>query len=212
MIPHWLLQGGWTLFPLLVGSIVGWTIAFERGWFYRRISKELREGQLELSNALLRQDPNYLNNTLARLSFLPTARVLQTGLKRLESTESLLREGYLQAMERDRQSWNQELKRPLWILGTIGSSAPFVGLAGTVVGILQAFQSISEKGSGGFTVVAGAISEALIATAAGIVVAVVAVISFNALQSKAAQLILQTKLNLEELVELLRVSRKGSNP
>ena len=59
------------------------------------------------------------------------------------------------------------LKRYLWALGTVGSSAPFVGLFGTVVGILKAFQSMSVAGTGGFKVVSQGIAAALVATAAG---------------------------------------------
>jgi biopolymer transport protein ExbB len=75
-----------------------------------------------------------------------------------------------------------ELRRRLWILGTIGATAPFVGLFGTVVGIIRAFSDIAASGTSGFEVVAVGIGEALVATAAGIVVAVVAVVANNALQ------------------------------
>jgi len=63
-------------------------------------------------------------------------------------------------------------KRYLWALGTVGSSAPFVGLFGTVVGILKAFQSMSTAGTGGFKVVSQGIAAALVATAAGLLVAI----------------------------------------
>ena len=71
------------------------------------------------------------------------------------------------------------LKRYLWALGTVGSSAPFVGLFGTVVGILKAFQSMSVAGTGGFKVVSQGIAAALVATAAGLLVAIYAVIAYN---------------------------------
>ena len=83
------------------------------------------------------------------------------------------------------------------ITGTIASAAPFIGLAGTVVGILRAFNEMARKGAGGFTVVAAGISEALVATAAGIVVAVVAVIAFNALQTRWSQFVLLIKIQTE---------------
>ena len=71
------------------------------------------------------------------------------------------------------------LKRYLWALGTVGSSAPFVGLFGTVVGILKAFQSMSVAGTGGFKVVSEGIAAALVATAAGLLVAIYAIIAYN---------------------------------
>jgi len=90
------------------------------------------------------------------------------------------------AAEAVRAATLAELRARLWILGTVASSAPFVGLLGTVVGIVRAFRDMARTGSSGFAVVASGISEALVATAAGIVVAVLAVIAFNALQAAAS--------------------------
>jgi biopolymer transport protein ExbB/TolQ len=72
-----------------------------------------------------------------------------------------------------------QLKRGLGVLATIGSTAPFVGLFGTVVGIINAFRSIAATGSGGMSVVSGGIAEALVSTALGIFVAIPAVVAFN---------------------------------
>jgi biopolymer transport protein ExbB len=78
-----------------------------------------------------------------------------------------------------------ELRRGLWVLGTIGSLAPFVGLFGTVIGIMRAFHQMATEGAGGFSVVAAGISEALIATAAGLGVAIFALGFYNYLQVRA---------------------------
>ena len=72
-----------------------------------------------------------------------------------------------------------QLKRGLGFLATIGSMAPFIGLFGTVVGIINAFRSIAATGSGGMSVVSGGIAEALVSTALGIFVAIPAVVAFN---------------------------------
>ena len=72
-----------------------------------------------------------------------------------------------------------ELKEGLGILATIGSTAPFIGLFGTVVGIINAFRSIAATGSGGMAAVSGGIAEALVSTALGIFVAIPAVVAFN---------------------------------
>ncbi len=72
-----------------------------------------------------------------------------------------------------------QLKRGLGFLATVGSTAPFIGLFGTVVGIINAFRSIAATGSGGMSVVSGGIAEALVSTALGIFVAIPAVVAFN---------------------------------
>ena len=70
----------------------------------------------------------------------------------------------------------------LWFIGTVGSLAPYIGLFGTVIGIMVAFGAIAESGDAGFEVVSAGISEALIATAVGLLVAIVSLALFNWLQ------------------------------
>src|SRR5437667_7834808 len=72
-----------------------------------------------------------------------------------------------------------QLKQGLGFMATIGSTAPFIGLFGTVVGIINAFRNIAATGSGGMSVVSGGIAEALVSTALGIFVAIPAVVAFN---------------------------------
>jgi biopolymer transport protein ExbB/biopolymer transport protein TolQ len=77
-----------------------------------------------------------------------------------------------------------ELKKGLGFMATIGSCAPFIGLFGTVVGIINAFTSIAATGSGGMSVVSGGMAEALVSTALGIFVAIPAVVAFNGFTGK----------------------------
>jgi biopolymer transport protein ExbB/TolQ len=83
---------------------------------------------------------------------------------------------------------NQNLRKHLWVLGTVASSAPFIGLFGTVVGIIKAFESMAVSGTGGFAVVAAGISEALVATALGLGVAIIALIFYNYFQTRIGSL------------------------
>lgn len=107
-------------------------------------------------------------------------------------------------VERERQRTALRLRRGLWILATVGATAPFIGLFGTVVGIMTAFQHMAQTGQGGFAVVAAGISEALVTTAAGIAVAVLAVVLYNALNTHAQRLTLQLRLLTEEYLELVK--------
>lgn len=88
------------------------------------------------------------------------------------------------ALERSEAIVHAELKRGVSALATIGSTAPFVGLFGTVVGIINAFEGISSEKSTGLGAVAGGISEALVATAIGLFVAIPAIMVFNAFTTK----------------------------
>lgn len=86
--------------------------------------------------------------------------------------------------ERSKEAVGADLRRGLNVLATTGSVAPFVGLLGTVVGIIAAFQGISASGSGGIGAISAGISEALIETALGLVVAIPAVLFFNYLSAR----------------------------
>ena len=198
--------GGFVMYPLLVGSLVVWFVIFERIYRYWRLRQSLQAFQLEAINTLLRADRDALSRLCAQNSELPTARLLAFALERQASKDKRLSDHWPQAVERRRQIENQELKQYLWILGTIASASPFVGLFGTVVGILQSFHAIAQTGKGGFAIVAAGISEALIATAAGIILAVIAVMAFNSFQTKWAQLVLLVKTYTAELSEMLSAS------
>jgi biopolymer transport protein ExbB len=113
------------------------------------------------------------------------------------------------AAERERQQVNLKLRRNLWILGTVGATAPFVGLFGTVVGIMHAFRQMATTGHGGFAVVAAGISEALVTTAGGIAVAIEAVVIYNFLNVHVGRLALELKLLVEEYLELVREALPG---
>ena len=199
-------SGGFVMFPLVICSLLVWAVIFERIWQYRRLGQNLVAFHLEATNILLRNDLNTLKTLCGRHAVLPTAKLLTLALERISSQDSRLRSRWAETVENRRQFLNQELKQHLWLLGTIGSAAPFIGLFGTVVGILRSFQEMARSGTGGFTVVAGGISESLIATAAGIVVAVIAVMAFNAFQTRWSQLTLMIRIQTQELTDLLAAS------
>ncbi len=116
------------------------------------------------------------------------------------------------AVERERLQANLKLRRNLWILGTVGATAPFIGLFGTVVGIMHAFRQMAMSGQGGFAIVAAGISEALVTTAGGIAVAIEAVVIYNFLNVHVGKLALQLKLLTEEFLEILRDALPGAAP
>jgi biopolymer transport protein ExbB len=200
-------SGGFTMYPLMICSLLVWVVIIERGLSYRKLVQNLKDFHLQSINLMLRQDWEGLRRFCAEHPALPTSRLTLTALDRLFAKDGRLVQNWLEAVERQRLLVNQELRRNLWILGTIASATPFIGLFGTVVGILRSFHQISVTGSGGFAVVAAGISEALIATAAGIIVAVIAVIGYNSFQTFWSKLVLTVKIQTEEMVEMLGTIR-----
>jgi len=113
------------------------------------------------------------------------------------------------ALERATAITNAELKRGISGLATIGSTAPFVGLFGTVFGIINAFQGMSSEKSTGLSAVAGGISEALITTAFGLFVAVPAVWMFNYFNSKIESFGVEMNNSSSELIDYFLKRRGG---
>lgn len=147
----------------------------------RQISTLWQEGKVEESIKLC-SDKRFKNSHIAKvmvaglneLQFQQDSRVSQAEV--IESAKK--------AIERATIKGVQEFKRGLNGLATIGSTGPFVGLFGTVFGIITAFQGMGVSGSGGIGAVAGGIAEALVTTGFGIIVAVVAVWFFNILLNR----------------------------
>jgi biopolymer transport protein ExbB/TolQ len=94
-------------------------------------------------------------------------------------------------------------KQRLWLLGSIGSIAPFVGLLGTVLGVMEAFRAMGAHGAGGFEVVSAGLSEALVTTAAGIFVGIESMLLFNYLQVCLTTYAAELKETVEEVIESL---------
>jgi biopolymer transport protein ExbB/biopolymer transport protein TolQ len=116
------------------------------------------------------------------------------------------------ALERSEAIVHAELKRGISTLATIGSSAPFVGLLGTVVGIINAFKGISQEKSTGLGAVAGGISEALVTTALGLFVAIPAVWVYNYFQARLEALDVEMGNSSSELIDyfIKRTQTKGA--
>ncbi|MCB9742052.1 MAG: MotA/TolQ/ExbB proton channel family protein [Alphaproteobacteria bacterium] len=105
------------------------------------------------------------------------------------------------AMDRRAIQETADLRRGMNILATVGSTAPFVGLVGTIFGIINAFSGMAESGSGGLTAVAGGIAEALVATAIGIFVAIVGVWLFNYFTARLESIANDITVSVQEFLD-----------
>ena len=110
----------------------------------------------------------------------PEVRVALVGIEELGRGHTATAEAMAAARSRERLA----LERRLGILGTLGNNAPFIGLFGTVLGIIKAFADLAKNQGGGAAVVMAGIAEALVATAVGLLVAIPAVVAFNIFQGR----------------------------
>jgi biopolymer transport protein ExbB len=169
-----LKDGGLTVYPLGLASVITLTILLERIWRYRGVDRDAREITRQTIEFLVRRDVGQAR-TLCEGSDAAIAKIYLEAMR----WKNIAIEDLDRVLTTARQEAVTDLKRGLWLIGTIGSLAPYVGLFGTVVGIIRAFQDMAAEGVGGFEVVAAGISEALVATGAGLFVAIVALSFLN---------------------------------
>jgi biopolymer transport protein ExbB/TolQ len=177
---------------LIALSVITIYMFIERLLVYSQAKKKSREvaGKLadllrsgNLKDALsLASKKDYMGSHLARITAAGIQAIIEGKDAKLSMEEQL--ETAARGGERAKTLFNQELRRGLSFLATIATSSPFIGLFGTIFGIINAFRGMKLTGSGGIGAVAGGISEALVTTAIGIGVAVMALWVFNTLNSR----------------------------
>jgi len=188
------LTGLWgsmgTFARLIVGvmavmSVSSLVVMAERLVVFRRSRGESRNFAEKMGAILAKGDLATAANTNLGKNVGHLGRVIGAGLTayRLSSQNREVQvESVARALERQAQREVQTLKRGLGLLATVGSTSPFVGLLGTVMGIVNSFQLMAKSGSGGLGTVSAGIAEALVTTAFGLLVAIPAVMAFNYLQ------------------------------
>lgn len=169
-----IFKTSFTLVILLFCSVVTLTFAVERWWFYRSIRINVDSFMSSLRQFLEGSKYNdalkLCANTPGPIPALMAVAISNRSKSKSEVSALIL------AAQIDEKA---KLENFLGILGTMGNTAPFIGLFGTVVGIIKAFHDLAVAGSGGPSVVAAGIAEALVATAGGLAVAIPAAVLFN---------------------------------
>ncbi len=195
LIEMWQQMGGvakTVAITLILLSIISIYLLFERQFVYSRAKRKskqiapkiadlLKNGKI--SDALtLSTKKEYKGSHLARVSAAGIKEFLEGREANLSMEEQLATAQ--RGCDRANNVFQQELNRGLSVLATIATSSPFIGLFGTIFGIINAFRGMALTGSGGIGAVAGGIAEALITTAFGIGVAIIALWCYNVLNTK----------------------------
>jgi biopolymer transport protein ExbB/TolQ len=197
-------EGGTAMWPLLACSICALAVVIDRALYLYHarcprdkmiddVSRAYQSGGIDEALAV----GHAYRGPIARL-------VRHVLLSEANSTPDELQS----SMERMKSLQQSLLERRLYVLGTVAGTAPFIGLFGTVIGIQRAFADIAATGQAGIDVVGAGISEALIATAAGLGIAIFAVIAYNILNALIDQVILDMDLAGDEVLSLLEAPRR----
>ena len=175
------------VFVLVVMSFTSLVVAIERWVVFGRSKSESKSFAQKMAGVLAKGDLQAASSANVGKKVGHLGRVIGAGLTAYRMSNPNNREATVdsiaRALERQGQREVQSFKRGLGLLATVGSTAPFVGLLGTVMGIVNSFQSMAITGSGGLGTVSAGIAEALVTTAFGLLVAIPAVMFYNFLTS-----------------------------
>ena len=192
-----LQAGGWLMVPIILASVVATGICIERTWSLR--SRQVAPPGLasQLPSAAASPMDSAEIDALCGRSGL--GRILAVGL----AAQGRGRERMKEAMEEAAAGVVHELERYLTTLGTIASISPLLGLLGTVVGMIRVFRALLADGAGNPAALAGGISEALVTTAAGLVVAIPALIFHRYLLRRVDELVIVMEGHASALLDRL---------
>jgi biopolymer transport protein ExbB len=203
---------------LLIMSVYSLTVAFERFLYYRK-ARNQSVAYARMVTGFLKQDKlqeaidaskKYKNSHVARVlsaglyEFSHDARAGGATVKGHDMIEAAER-----AIEREALVTTADMKKGLSGLATIGTTAPFIGLFGTVIGIINAFRGMALTGSGGIAAVSAGIAEALVTTALGLFVAIPAVWMFNIFMNNIERFQVEMSNSANELIDYF-IKRRGA--
>jgi biopolymer transport protein ExbB/TolQ len=200
---------------LLILSVWSLYISVERLLFFRKAQKQsLAFAKLATEN-LKHDRPQAVIDAAQKYPQSHLARVVSAGLQSFQFenqtsplTDMEIVEAASRAVERSALLTTSDFKRGIGSLATIATTAPFIGLFGTVIGIINAFRGIGTTGSGGIAAVSAGISEALVTTALGLFVAIPAAWMFNLFQNKLERLQVEMSNSASELIDFFMKKQK----
>ena len=197
------------VYVLLIMSVYSLTVMIQKWWYLRRAQVETRKFAPEFSQFL--EEDNLTEAIKLAESYKKShvARVLGNALTEIKP---LIQDGSVtvadinsaeRAVEREMLMTIVLIKRGLAVLATVGATAPFVGLLGTTMGIVNSFEGMATSGGGGLTSIASGVAEALITTAFGLIVAIPAVWAYNYFQTKIDNITAEMTYSSKEMIDYL---------
>lgn len=199
------IAGGWLMLPILLCSVVVGAICLERWWTLRR--EEVIPAEL-LSQLQSTQTWSIDSKALAELAVAsPLGYVIAAGLNGID----LQAEAFQRVMQSTIDNVAHELERYLTLVGIIASITPLMGILGTVFGMIDVFSTLVSAGQGNAKVLAGGISTALVTSAAGLSVAIPALIAHRYFLRKVDELILEIDSSSQRFFDRLRVDASADS-
>ena len=212
-ISHIAADSGGVLYVIALMFLVALTVIIERTWYLLRVANANVAALQQVDEAAWIDAP-VLVDLSERYADLPTGRLLAAAARRCGAArDGVLRDALAPALDEVVMREAPGIDRFLWVLDTVVTLAPLLGLFGTILGMFNAFQVLSNPGNAP-TQVTGGVAEALVATASGLFVAMVGLVFFNGLQNRVRNVVHQLEtlkgVLLNRLVTISQTQRDYS--
>ncbi|MFZ4577588.1 MAG: MotA/TolQ/ExbB proton channel family protein [Myxococcota bacterium] len=199
-LQHLFQLGGPTMYAIAAVAVFGITLFLERLFVVFSLIGQIRTLERRIHDAAAAgHRPDLVKACASAPAGLST--VLMRGIE--ATLRHASRDDIQSEMGRDTRRLSLKLRRGLGMLATLGTMSPFLGLFGTVLGVMQALRDIGRSGMGGMEVVATGVSEALVTTAAGILVAIVVVLMHQLLRAQLNRAVLEVQVLVEDVADAL---------
>ena len=191
-----LIHGGWIMIPLLLTALIGLTLVFERGYMFQCKFKT-QKSLIDIILAHIKSHEYAQAKTLCQNTETPTTSVINTYL---DHRENPIEEIEL-SMKNTAEAWMPHLEKRIEIIDTIITAAPLLGLLGTIIGMMQSFSVLSGGSGNDPSAIAGGVGEALIATATGLIIALLCLCAYNYFSAQIKRLIYEMESVASILIE-----------
>lgn len=199
-------HGGFMMVPLLLSLLLALAVIFERLFLFQARYTTSRETVLRIFEEVKGKSLKAAAASCANEQG-PIADVLSAGIEHFQNP---LEEMEL-AMKNRAEEWMPRLERRIEVIDTVITAAPLMGLLGTITGMMASFQVLSEKGVNEPNAITGGVAEALIATATGLVIALICLVAYNYLTARVKAFIYEIESMASRLVELRLATERAKN-
>ena len=203
---NFITKGGWVMWGLIPASILVLAIFLDRLRYFMKVKKQTNKLLAQVKESLQINDMTRAVS-LCKENNTPMGNLLFVALENKNKSKEEIQK----MLEESSKTEIPRLERYLGALGTIATISPMLGLLGTVTGMIKAFNTLAVQGTGNPAALAGGISEALITTATGLIIAIPTVIIYNYFTEKVNKMILNMEVESTALIETMHSQGSSTN-
>ena len=202
---EFILRGGFMMYPLLLSALIALAVIFERFYLFRSKFSTPPQMLNDVISKVRLKNLKEAQNQVQAVS-TPASAVLAVGIEHFQSPIAEME----LAMKNEAERWVPLLEKRIEVIDTVITAAPLMGLLGTITGMMGSFRVLSEKGVNEPNAITGGVAEALIATATGLVIALVCLVAFNYLSTRVKLFIYEIESIASRLVEARLAAERKS--